>query len=500
MYKNRIKHKLIKLQILKIKMNKLKTLKNILLATTFGVSFGFNKGYSQEKEYYLGNPNNPKSEIKKIDEKTYNEMLKKGWSRLDGVWEKNYSVHKDYIVPIDKPKITQKNPPGNNLSKTTQEEWEKAYEKNASRNSNTQNKPTPNTPSNYNYPRYNNASKKSKTNFGDVLNTTNNVLNLTNTLIEIFKPQPTYIYPAQPINKNPSEIYNESKKSPEWDWQTNKSENVKNVDGNFWDDKEKKTESKSPEGNFWDDKPSKELSDLVKEQNKYSPETKKKLEEEAKISDEYFKEIGMNPGAQVKYKVVGTTEIGPDGKLIKKDSYSPEREITDEEKVILYYAYKAMKKHPVTGSVMEGVEIMNNPEKVDEFFKEKGMNPGAQTKYNVLGTAEIGPNGELIKKDSYSPARELTDEEKVILYYAYNLSKNYTQAGPVIKGVETINKLEKDVDFLFAKPIGDNTYSYFKLAGKEDYFVMKDSPSGNAIMNVANFKEKTKKSVNFWDD
>ena len=482
---------------------KAKKLKNILLATTFGLSFGFSnpakgqkptidqpieKHYYEDSKYILGD----KIEVWEYSEKINGQEMKV-------VHKYNPRTNSESVVSNIKSQTTQNNKPGNNLSKTTQEEWEKAYEKNASRNSNTQNKPTPNTPSNYNYPRYNNASKKSKTNFGDVLNTTNNVLNLTNTLIEIFKPQPTYIYPAQPINKNPSEIYNESKKSPEWDWQTNKSENVKNVDGNFWDDKEKKTESKSPEGNFWDDKPSKELSDLVKE-NKYSPETKKKLEEEAKISDEYFKEIGMNPGAQVKYKVVGTAEIGPNGELIKKDSYSPERELTDEEKVILYYSYQAMKKDPITGSVMEGVEIMNSPEKVDEFFKEKGMNPGAQFKYKVVGTAEIGLNGELIKKDSYSPARELTDEEKVILYYAYNLSKNYTQAEPIIKGVETINKLEKDVDFLFAKPIGDNTYSYFKLAGKEDYFVMKDSPSGNAIMNVANFKEKTEKAGNFWED
>jgi len=404
---------------------KAKKLKNILLATTFGLSFGFSnpakgqkptidqpieKHYYEDSKYILGD----KIEVWEYSEKINGQEMKV-------VHKYNPRTNSESVVSNIKSQTTQNNKPGNNLSKTTQEEWEKAYEKNASRNSNTQNKPTPNTPSNYNYPRYNNASKKSKTNFGDVLNTTNNVLNLTNTLIEIFKPQPTYIYPAQPINKSPSEIYNESKKSEnlEWDWQTNKSKDVKSADGNFWEDNAKKTESKNPEGNFWEDKPSKELSDLVKE-NKYSPETKKKLEEEAKISDEYFKEIGMNPGAQVKYKVVGT--------------------------------------------------------------------------------AEIGLNGELIKKDSYSPARELTDEEKVILYYAYNLSKNYTQAEPIIKGVETINKLEKDVDFLFAKPIGDNTYSYFKLAGKEDYFVMKDSPSGNAIMNVANFKEKTEKAGNFWED
>jgi len=67
-------------------MRKLKTLKNILLysqarsdfyfslrkyflanllATTVGISFGINKGYSQEKEYYVGDP-------------TYSEEGKKG--------------------------------------------------------------------------------------------------------------------------------------------------------------------------------------------------------------------------------------------------------------------------------------------------------------------------------------------------------------------------------------------------------------------------------------
>ena len=35
----------------------MKTLKNILLATTFGISFGLNSGYSQgNKEYYVGDP------------------------------------------------------------------------------------------------------------------------------------------------------------------------------------------------------------------------------------------------------------------------------------------------------------------------------------------------------------------------------------------------------------------------------------------------------------
>ena len=342
--------------------------------------------------------------------------------------------------------------------------------------------------------------KNNKTNLGNVLNTTNDVLNTALILNELFKPrQKNYVSPTQPIiqpiNKSPSEIYNESKKSsssPRLEEKTKKSEN-------WWKEEQKNKLKEQQENNWWEEDKLKS-ENLLEKKVKYSPETKKKLEEEAKISDEYFKEIGMNPGAQVKYKVVGTAEIGPNGELIKKDSFSPEREMTDEEKVILYYAYQTMKKDPIAGSVMEGVEIMNNPEKIDEFFKEKGMNPGAQTKYKVLGTAEISPDGKLIKKDSYSPARELTDEEKVVLYYTYKAMENNPLTGPVIKGVETINKLEKDVDFLFVKPIGDNTYSYFKLAGKENYFVMKDSPSGNSIMNVANFKEKTEKSVNFWDE
>src|SRR3989344_4252261 len=261
--------------------------------------------------------------------------------------------------------------------------------------------------------------KNNKTNLGNVLNTTNDVLNTALILNELFKPrQKNYVSPTQPIiqpiNKSPSEIYNESKKSsssPRLEEKTKKSEN-------WWKEEQKNKLKEQQENNWWEEDKLKS-ENLLEKKVKYSPETKKKLEEEAKISDEYFKEIGMNPGAQVKYKVVGT--------------------------------------------------------------------------------AEIGPNGELIKKDSYSPEREITDEEKVILYYAYNLSKNYTSAGPVIKGVETINKLEKEVDFLFTKPIGDNTYSYFKLAGKEDYFVMKNSPYGDAIINLADFKEKTEKSTTWWD-
>ena len=386
----------------------MKKLKNILLATTFGLSFG--QGYSQTSEYYFGNPNDPKSEIKKVDKETFFKI----WN------SKNYSYGmKDfadksgstrwYVVP--KTNINAQTTQGKSSSSTYQVSPNKTI---------TEKKYTPNT-SNPNYftPKTNKNSDLDNLLIGGA------VLGGVLILNELFKPrQKNYISPVQPIDNPPAQPIYKSPSESSWDWQDKKSEEsllekksgvIKRVDEDFWGEiKDKKLESKKIANER-----SKELSDFVEKQIEYSPETKKKLEEEAKISDEYFKEIGMNPGAQVKYKVVGT--------------------------------------------------------------------------------AEIGPNGELIKKDSYSPARELTPEEKVILYYAYNLSKNYTSAGPVIKGVETINKLEKEVDFLFTKPIGDNTYSYFKLAGKEDYFVMKNSPYGDAIINLADFKEKTEKATNWWD-
>src|SRR3989338_5605140 len=379
----------------------MKKLKNILLATTFGLSFGISKGYSQETSRKL------------IDHGEYYYCLNgKSYKKLWSKWSDGTMGLDDIRTPQNDNDCQENSV----FPKTTQdkmrkkggqyelEDWKSNYYSTPGgfvpKNSLPQNKPS----TNYNY-----FTPKTNKNFdlNNALNTALVVGGAALILNELFKPRNkapvnnfsnNYNSPAQPIYKSPSES--------SWDWQDKKSEEsllekksgvIKRVDEDFWGEiKDKKLESKKIANER-----SKELSDFVEKQIEYSPQTKKKLEEEAKISDEYFKEIGMNPGAQVKYKVVGT--------------------------------------------------------------------------------AEIGPNGELIKKDSYSPARELTPEEKVILYYAYNLSKNYTSAGPVIKGVETINKLEKEVDFLFTKPIGDNTYSYFKLAGKEDYFVMKNSPYGDAI-------------------
>jgi len=478
-------------------MKKLKKLRNILLATTFGLSFGIGKGYSQEKEYYIGDPNYPEKAIK-IDKETFWKRAKENpHYYLIPEETVNNSVYTKWYVPIDNKDFGM----GWSTPKTIQ-------------NSNTQNKS--NTSKNYYVPPSNSNKNSELEDLGKAVLIGGAVIGGIYLLNELFKPRkPKYVYTEPPKVNPPANVNAEKNYISEKPW---------------WEEtKEPKKENKI----WWDEDKSKSENSLEK-MVKYSPETKKKLEEEVKIADEFFKEKGMNPGAQVKYKIVGTAEI-VDGKLIKKDSYSPERELTDEEKVILYYTYQAMKKHPLPGPVMEGVETVNdlaNPEegakKADKFFKEKGMNPGAQVKYKIVGTAEI-VDGKLIKKDSYSPERELTNEEKIILYHAYNAFRNYTDAGQVMEGMEKINdvqkegvknwlnqqiKEEKEVDFLFSKPIGDNTYSYFKLAGKKEiyknynesskiasYVVIKNSPWGDEIINIAkDFKEKVEKTKNFWED
>ncbi|MDP2673022.1 MAG: hypothetical protein Q8O84_04385, partial [Nanoarchaeota archaeon] len=357
-------------------MRKIKKLRNILLATTFGLSFGFNSTKAQtikEGVFTYG--------TYEIEGKTYNVKYERAtndgrvFTRYGTNDNKNNLLDYSEIYWIKQenkttPSQSYKNP---NLSKTTQKEWEDAYDK----NSNKQNKITPGRNIDY-HPPSNTNKNEDLEDLGKTILVGGAIIGGIYLLNELFKPRkPKHVY-TEPPKVNPSI--------------NDKPLISKNSSGPWWEDNAKKTDENK---NWWEEKTtSKELSDLVE----------KEWNEEVKKADEFFQEIGMNPGAQVKYKVLGTSEI-VDGKLIKKDSYSPAREITDEEKVILYYSYKAMKKDPITGSVMEGVELMNKPEKVDEFFKEKGMNPGAQVKYKVLGTSEI-VDGKLIKKDSYSPARE----------------------------------------------------------------------------------------------
>ena len=282
-----------------------------------------------------------------------------------------------------------------------------------------------------NYPAYKNTNKKNS-DLNNALNTALVIGGAALILNELFKPrQKTYVYPTQPIDNSPAQPINKSPSESSWDWQTKKSENVKSVDEDFWGEiKDRKLESKKIANER-----SKELSDFVEKQMEYSPETKKLFDEEVKKADEFYKEF---------YRT-------------DPKAYAEAQKLDDLHKVISYNAYQLAKDYTAAGPVMEGMERYNELEekgienfwkdeikKADEYFKERGMNPGEQVKYKIVGTAEMGPDGKLIKKNSQSPERKITDEEKVILYYTYKAAKNYTQTGPVIKGVETINKFEKE--------------------------------------------------------
>ena len=519
-------------------MRKLKTLKNILLysqarsdfyfslrkyflanllATTVGISFGINKGYSQEKEYYVGDPTYSEEGIKKVDEETFWKIAKENNHYRSGMEDElNKSpLTKWYVIPgEDKnggfrssgsaPKTTQSYKAGSYQATPTKQVEFKSNNSQTIQNSNTQNKITPGRNINYSTPSNSNKNSDLE-DLGKAVIIGGAVIGGIYLLNELFKPRkPKYVYTEPPKVNPPANVNAEKNYISEKQW---------------WEEtKEPKKENK----NWWEektDKLSKELSDLVKEQNKYSPETKKKLEEEAKIADEYFKERGMNPEGQVRYKIVGTAEIGPNGELIKKDSYSPEREMTDEEKVILYHTYQAMKKHPVTGLVMEDVETVNE-------FGKKGF---WDEKYEESGKIFAQPEKNGAPDNSfYYGTTKFQKDAKTLLYVA-----GEKLASPIVGGIEKsidaeknirgenvknwLNqqiKEEKEVDFLFSKPLGDNTYHYFKLAGKEElyksynesskiasYVIIKNSPWGDEIINVAkDFKEKVEKTKNFWED
>src|SRR3989338_1697922 len=393
----------------------MKKLKNILLATTFGLSFG--QGYSQTKEYYTGNPNDPKSEIKKIDEKTYNEMLKKGWSNLAGVWENNYSTHKQYIVPEN----------GNNLLKTTKKEWNNAYDK----NSNTQNKPS----TNYNY--FTPKTNKSKENLGNVLNTTQDALNIALVIGEtavildaLLKPrQKNYISPVQPIGNSPAQPIYESPSESSWDWQDKKPEEsllekksgvIKRVDEDFWGEiKDRKLESKKIANER-----SKELSDFVEKQIEYSPKTKKWFDEEVKKADEFYKEF---------YKA-------------DPKAYAEAQKLDDLHKVISYNAYQSAKDYTAAGPVMEGMETYNEIKEkgmknywkdeiksAEEFYKEKGYS--VETSYKVVGTGVKG------YKAGGNIQNPITIDEKIRKVIGYEVYKKVKEINP--SGAGTVIEIKE---------------------------------------------------------
>ena len=324
----------------------MKKLKNILLATTLSMSFGLNKSYSQAA---------PKMPLKQIDYGDYYYCLNgKSYHKLWSKWSDGQIRTDDIRTPqndseCQENKITQDNTNTNknsNLSKITQKEWENVYDK----NSNKQNK----LATNYNYAT--SKTNKSKTNLGDALNTTQNVLNTavviggTALILDaILKPRKKKIIYTEPSKNNSPNNYDFKPKNSEGDWQDKKFGEVKKVDENFWEENaQKKAESKKIANER-----SKELSDFVEKQIEYSPETKKWFNEEVKKADEFYKEF---------YRT--------DSK-----AYAEAQKLDDLHKVISYNAYQKVKsKNPSgAGKVLEGMEIYNELEEkgVKKFYEDE---------------------------------------------------------------------------------------------------------------------------------
>ncbi|MEK6817303.1 MAG: hypothetical protein AABX80_00730, partial [Nanoarchaeota archaeon] len=258
---------------------------------------------------------------------------------------------------------------------------------------------------------------------------------------------------------------------------------------------------------------------LVKEQNKYSPETKKLFDEEAKIADEFLREKGINPGKSYKYKIVGTAEIGPNGEIIKKDSQHQEREITDEEKIILYHAYNKIKEENPYGAgiVLEGIETANELEKkgAKNFWEEKVKESEKENKPEYIGPNKYNSENKFHQGAivANNELRKLVPEQIIEFDKAFDKYDPKKTGENLEKWMNQQKQEEKEVDFLFAKPIGDNTYYYFKLAGKDNlyknynessklanYIVIKNSPYGNQIIDIAkDFKKEVEKVANWWD-
>src|SRR3989338_1725754 len=402
----------------------MKKLKNILLATTFGLSFGISKGYSHETSRKL------------IDHGEYYYCLNgKSYKKLWSKWSDGTMGLDDIRTPQNDNDCQENSV----FPKTTQdkmrkkggqyelEDWKSNYYSTPGgfvpKNSLPQNKPS----TNYNY-----FTPKTNKNFdlNNALNTALVVGGAALILNELFKPRNkapvnnfsnNYNSPAQPIYKSPSES--------SWDWQDKKSEEsllekksgvIKRVDEDFWGEiKDKKLESKKIANER-----SKELSDFVEKQIEYSPKTKKWFDEEVKKADEFYKEF---------YKA-------------DPKAYAEAQKLDDLHKVISYNAYQSAKDYTAAGPVMEGMETYNEIKEkgmknywkdeiksAEEFYKEKGYS--VETSYKVVGTGVKG------YKAGGNIQNPITIDEKIRKVIGYEVYKKVKEINP--SGAGTVIEIKE---------------------------------------------------------
>src|SRR3989344_269312 len=191
-------------------MKKLKKLRNILLATTFGLSFGIGKGYSQEKEYYVWDPNHPEKAIK-IDKETFWKRAKENPNYyLIPEETVNNSVYTKWYVPIDNKDFGI----GWSTPKTTQSYKSGSYQATPS-----QNKLTPGRNIDYSTPSNSNKNSELE-DLGKAVLIGGAVIGGIYLLNEIFKPRQKNTY-IEPPKNNPSvnntPLINKNSKGPWWE-------------------------------------------------------------------------------------------------------------------------------------------------------------------------------------------------------------------------------------------------------------------------------------------
>lgn len=413
-------------------MQKLKKL--VLTTGIFSSSLFFNQGYAQEtKEYYIGNPNDPKSEIKRISEKTWVELNNQNnysYWRKDAV-DKN-GVTKWYIAPRTNPQAT----PPQNTTKTSPQNKVTNY---SNVNKNTYIPPKSSS---------NNSDLDKALLIGGV---TIGTLWLIN---ELSKPRNrTPVYNSSPANNNPTTTnYNFGNNINWWEEKTPKTE-----DKNWWEEKEDKNKSlgenkqefksvksieevlkeqqqKKADAEKRGIENSKKLSDFVEKQAGASPETKAWFDEEARKADEFYKEYYKNdPKAYAE--------------IPKADKLS---------KIIGYNAYKLGEKTSA-GPVLEGMEIYEDikEEGIENLWKEEVKEADEFFKEHEYQKPKVMPDEKGLEKilntDVHTPKVEYeqtnkiiyeSDVAKVIRYRTYQYIKSNTEAGDVIKGLEKVDEIK----------------------------------------------------------
>ncbi|MEK6823415.1 MAG: hypothetical protein AABY06_00110, partial [Nanoarchaeota archaeon] len=408
----------------------MKTLKNILLATTFGISFGLNSGYSQgNKEYYVGDPTYSEEGIKKVDKETFWKIAKENNHYSSGMEEQvdKSNLTKWYVIPGDDKKGGFRSTASESVPKTTQSYKSGSYQatptkqvefKSSTQPTPSQNKQTPGRNINWSTPS--NTNKNSE--LGKAILTTGAIVGGILILNEILKPRnKAPVYNSSPANNSPVNYKSTSGESNiDW-WKEDNKKSEKII--------ETKKNNKNSEGNWWSDSQQKEAEKIPMNEN---------LHKTAEV---------------VKNKIAKNL---PEGELMLEADKEFYEFMKDKDgKNYWEEGYSGSQQNI---KILIDDEIEKEIKKAEEFDKEYNSRIRQPKEEDTLriGNYKFNKIGTINYPERNKP-------EKIVIYEVYKAVKyfNLYGMGTVINGFETAHEIEK-------KGI-NNWWDEIKEKGEEDY-------------------------------